>query len=114
MRKSTACLVAFRVLAVLVAGAGIGLGAWCMYTFTIAPSFEELKLTDVCSALTIVHDVEMRGSIVLNSLILEAEEEARWRRFFDTVINSQTRIWITIAAVSSFGLFLQQSQEYKS
>ena len=99
MGKGTAVLAGLRVLAVLVAGAGIGLGAWGTYLTNIFQAQMKKRLTVGYIALTIVHDVDSRGISVLNSLSLEAEKDMLWRRFFNAAVNSQTRIWIAIGAV---------------
>ncbi|KAF2711584.1 hypothetical protein K504DRAFT_489435 [Pleomassaria siparia CBS 279.74] len=96
MGAGTAVLLGLRVLVVLVAAAGIGLGAW---------------------ALTIRHDIEVRGSTVLNGLLLGSHKELPWRQFFEAAVGSQIRIWIAITAAGfSFlaGIFIILSMKTES
>ncbi|KAF2478340.1 uncharacterized protein BDR25DRAFT_365527 [Lindgomyces ingoldianus] len=77
MGCGTFVLAGFRTLAAVVALGVVGLGAW---------------------ALTIIHDVEVRGNAVLDTVLLDASKEDTWEDFFDAAVGSQMRICVAIAA----------------
>ncbi|KAF2878008.1 hypothetical protein BDV95DRAFT_600688 [Massariosphaeria phaeospora] len=78
MGTVTAVLTGLRLLVIFVAFGVIGLGAWIQHT---------------------IHDIEIRGSVVLELTQLEPpQKEDAWRAFFTAVLDSQLRIWIAIAA----------------
>lgn len=47
----------------------------------------------------IIHDIEIRGSIILDMVTLPPASEDAWRSFFAAVLGSPIRVWIAIAAV---------------
>jgi hypothetical protein len=46
-----------------------------------------------------MHDIEVRGDGILNTVPMNEARRESWRAFFDALVNSQIRIWIAIAAV---------------
>lgn len=86
-----------RVLVVIVAMVLGGLGAWTK---------------------VILHDIDIRGVAVLESVGLESSsDEQFWRNFFDTVLGGIPKIWIAIAAsclASLTGVFVLLSTIFDS
>ncbi|KAF1848653.1 uncharacterized protein K460DRAFT_364648 [Cucurbitaria berberidis CBS 394.84] len=73
-------LIVLRALALIVALAVVGLGAW---------------------SKVIVRDIEVRGNSVLEIIRLEPQtREQYWQNYFTVVLNGVIRIWISIAAAS--------------
>ncbi|KAF2267488.1 hypothetical protein CC78DRAFT_541720 [Lojkania enalia] len=70
-------LSGLRTLAVAVALAVIGLGAWVQHT---------------------VHDVEIRGTVVVDVTRLSVDEDNKWLDFMDAVVDSQIQIWVAIGS----------------
>ncbi|KAF2730889.1 hypothetical protein EJ04DRAFT_499695 [Polyplosphaeria fusca] len=68
-------LAGLRTLVLLVALAVIGLGAWVQHT---------------------VHDVEVRGEVVIEMIAMPAAGKDKWQAFFDAVLGSEMRVWIAI------------------
>jgi hypothetical protein len=59
---------------------------------------QDLQLMST-AAKVIIHDMEVRGSVILDTVLLRPEAQEAWRQLFDAAVNSQIRIWVAIAAV---------------
>ncbi|KAF2676353.1 hypothetical protein K458DRAFT_410567 [Lentithecium fluviatile CBS 122367] len=77
MGAANIALMGMRVVVVLIGLAIVGLGAW---------------------AKVIIHDMEVRGNVILETVLLRPESQEAWRQLFDAAVNSQLRIWVAIAA----------------
>lgn len=62
-------------------------------------SFEHYFVALTSEVLHTIHDVEVRGDVILDLIRIDDAMETRWREFFDAVVDSQMRIWIAIGAV---------------
>lgn len=51
------------------------------------------------AAKVLIHDIEIRGPAILDTVLLRPEAEDVWRLFFEAAMTSQTRILVAIAAV---------------
>ena len=98
MGAGAAILTTLRVLGVIAALAVVGLGAWGMLYHARKLQWTLTNRADII----MVHDVEVRGSVLLDAVNIPQDKEDAWQAFFDAVVNSQTRIWIAIAAVRTF------------
>lgn len=99
MGAGNAVLIGLRGFAVLIALAVVGLGAWCTLC-RLLPFWDVVILVlTTPTAKVIIHDAEVRGDLVLDLAGLPADREEAWRSYIDDAVNSQTRIWIAIAAV---------------
>lgn len=82
------------------------------------PNNGRIHQANVWKAKLIVHDVEVRGFVILNLANLASQDEdAVWRAFMRTAIDNQLRIWIAIgtgsfttlaALVVLLGVFVQR------
>jgi hypothetical protein len=72
-------LTGLRVLQIVLAAAVIGLASWVTHT---------------------IHDIEIRGGVILRVTPLDARQREAWTTFFSVLIGSQTRIWIAIGGAS--------------
>lgn len=95
MGAATIAVMVMRMLVVVISLAIVGMSAW---------------------AKVIIHDMEIRGNVILESILLRPEAQEAWRQLFDSAVNSQTRIWVTIAcgcftAITTILIFLSQKTE---
>ncbi|KAF2115433.1 hypothetical protein BDV96DRAFT_646430 [Lophiotrema nucula] len=77
MAAGSLVLTVLRCLVLVFALGVVGLGAYIQHT---------------------VHDVEIRGNLILDIVRLPIQREAQWKAFFDVVLDSNMRIWVAIAA----------------
>lgn len=102
MGRGKVPLIAVRVLALVFALGVVGVGAWCMQSLT-STMISAIVLTFVIAKF-IIHDVEIRGTAIIELIRPPQTTEQYWRDYFTTVLNGVTRIWISIAAVSSLSI----------
>jgi hypothetical protein len=88
-------LMGLRVIALLGTLVVVGLSVWCKTTCIGKTSAN----ANNCTAKFIEHNIEMRGSAVLQRLKPEELVAQEWREFFVQATSGTTRIWITIVAV---------------
>jgi hypothetical protein len=99
-------LIGLRVIALLGTLVVIGLSVWCKTTRIR----KICANANACTAKFVEHDIEMRGSAVLQRLKPEELVAQEWREFFVQATSGTTRIWITIVAVRiGFPFRLRQS-----
>ena len=65
---------------------------------SLSPHRQSLPYTDSLPVEYIMHDISIRGEGLLNLVPMTTQRQEAWRTLFSALTNSQSRIWIAIAA----------------
>ncbi|KAF1945598.1 hypothetical protein EJ02DRAFT_509285 [Clathrospora elynae] len=79
MGRGKPIFMVLRVLSLIAALGVVGLGAWTKF---------------------IVHDVDVRGTAIIEMIRPEQSKEQYWRAYFTAVLNGVVRLWISIAGAA--------------